>query len=166
MSAFQMPVSGAGLLKLWRNLESKPLGKALFSKLLGIAIPYTGSVRPQVKHLEPGHAQIELHDKRAVRNHLASVHAIALANVGEFSTGLALMTRLPEGMRAILSEIRIEYLKKARGTLRAEARCEVIAETAKDSRVVTADIFDDAGNCVTRVHATWVVGTNKKGNAS
>ena len=87
-------------------------------------IPYTGSIKARIVRLQPGHAQVRLPDKRRVRNHLNSVHAIALANVAELSTGLAVLSGMPAGINGILIGLEVHYLKKARGELIAECRCE------------------------------------------
>jgi acyl-coenzyme A thioesterase PaaI-like protein len=145
------------LKKLWNRLSPLPGGKWIFSKALGKAIPYSGSISPLVLHLASGHVKVLLRDKPRVRNHLDSVHAVALMNLAELSTGLALVGSLPEYLRGILTGFRIEYLKKARGLLTAEARCTVPTEKEKKEHVVTVDILNESGDTVCRAYATWLV---------
>ncbi len=134
------------------------MGKLMFSKILGTTIPYTGSIRARVEHLEPGHAVIELPDRRRVRNHLNSVHAIALANLAELSTGLSMISGLPPGLNAILVGLNVTYEKKARGRLRAECRCEVPSSTERQEVMIETQITDEQGDVVTKATATWLVG--------
>jgi acyl-coenzyme A thioesterase PaaI-like protein len=93
-----------------------------------------------------------------VRNHLRSIHAIALADLAELASGLALTYSLPEGARAILTGISIEYLKKARGTLTAEARIEVPASNEERAYELESVISDTSGEPVARATARWLVG--------
>jgi len=159
-------VTPESLLSLWNKMGSTSAGKKVFSKIVGWTIPYTGSISPLVDVLSVGHAEVILKDTRSVRNHLNSVHAIALANVGEFSTGLCVISSMPAEARAILKSIHVEYLKKARGTLRAIAEFpENIfpegVEIVQKSVEVSGAIFDEAGECVSKVKAVWVVGPSR-----
>lgn len=138
-----------------------PGGKWLFSKLIGFTIPYTGSIQPRVVSLQPGHAIVNLHDKRRVRNHLKSIHAIALANLAEFTTGIATLSGMPPGSRAILTGLQVEYHKKARGTLKSESRSNPPTEATEQSVVVEAKIYDAEGDCVATGFATWLIGPEK-----
>ena len=154
------PGHGHGpVMTWWRRCQAIPGGGRLFSRLLGWFVPYSGSIGARVEELRPGHARVSLRDRRRVRNHLDSIHAIALVNLGEIATGLALLSALGDDMRAILVGIRAEYLKKARGRLEARADF-VLPEQLGDntSCEVEACLTDASGDTVTRVRATWMIG--------
>ncbi|HEV2701642.1 MAG TPA: DUF4442 domain-containing protein, partial [Steroidobacteraceae bacterium] len=72
---------GKRLLRLWQTLSPLPGGQWLFAQLFSLMVPYSGSVGPRVRVLTPGHAEIEIPDRRSNRQHLGSVHAVALVNV-------------------------------------------------------------------------------------
>jgi acyl-coenzyme A thioesterase PaaI-like protein len=147
------------LLRLWQRLAPLPGGRWLFSRLLGVFVPYTGTIRPQIHELRPGYVRVGLRDRRRIRNHLNSVHAIALANLGEVASGLALLVSLPPHTRAIVLRLAMEYLKKARGTLLAESTCVVPGVIdAEMEFVVHADIRDGAGDTVARASVCWRLG--------
>src|SRR6267154_1635884 len=119
--------TGPKLLDLWRRLAPLPGGAWLFAKLFGFAVPYSGSVGPRIRVLEPGRAVVEIPGRRSNRNHLGSVHAIALMNLAEMTSGLAMMAGLPPTVRGIVTTLSMTYHKKARGTIRAVAHVSVPA---------------------------------------
>jgi acyl-coenzyme A thioesterase PaaI-like protein len=153
---------GAKLRAQWERFRALPYGRALFSRMLGVTIPYTGSIHPYVLELEPGYAKVQMRDRRAVRNHLRSVHAIALMNLGEVTTGLAMTLAMPEGARGIVTGLSMEYLKKARGLLTAECRTPAFDATVSAQHEFHADIRDESGDVVARATARWLVGPSPK----
>ena len=70
-------------------------------------------------------AKRDLRDRRAVHNHIGTVHAIALCNLAELCAGLMTDASLPRGMRWIPKGMSVRYLKKAHGTLRGVATPEI-----------------------------------------
>lgn len=149
---------GPELRKQWRRACAVPGGKWLFSRALGLRVPYTGSIRASVQSLAPGYCRVQLRDTRRLRNHLHSIHAMALANLGEMVTGLALVNGLPENSRAILTGFSIDYLKKARGTLLAQCGCSVPPGNDPADLEVCGEISDSEGAVVATVRARWRIG--------
>jgi acyl-coenzyme A thioesterase PaaI-like protein len=92
--------------------------------------------------------------RRRVKNHLGTVHAIAMANMCELAAGLATEVTLPADLRWIPKGMTIEYLKKAATDLRAvcqlsekpqwrdglEVTMPVLVLDASDTPVVRAHI--------------------------
>jgi len=152
---------GPELRRQWQRLAGIPGGKWLFSRLLGRFVPYTGTLGARIEVLEPGHCVVRLRDRRKVRNHLHSVHAMALANLGEMSTGLALMNSLPDDMRGILKGFKVEYLKKARGPLLAECHCEIPDGNAEREAEVRCEIRNTDRDIVAVARALWLIGPEK-----
>jgi acyl-coenzyme A thioesterase PaaI-like protein len=140
----------------WRRLARLPGGTWLFSRLIGRVVPYSGTIRPDVTLLESGHARVELRERRRVRNHLRSVHALALANLGELASGLAMTMALPAGIRGIPVRIEIDYLKKARGRIVAEGRAAPPQAVPEDTdATATAELTDASGETVASMIVTW-----------
>ena len=130
----------------------------MFGLILGRKVPYTGTIRARVEELTPGYAKVRMADRRKLRNHLRSIHAIALANLGELATGLAMMAALPADARGIPMEIKIEFLKKARGEITAEAQCSLPDVSERHEHPAEALLFDEEGDKVARFSARWMVG--------
>ena len=152
-------VDGGRIMFWWQRLAHWPGGSWLFSLGLGRIAPYSGSIGARVLELQPGYARVSLRDRRKVRNHLRSIHAIALINLGEIATGLAVLSTISSEMRGIVTGIQAEYLKKARGTLVAEAEFRLPEISQDDTPCeVKAELRDSSGETVTRVYATWLIG--------
>jgi acyl-coenzyme A thioesterase PaaI-like protein len=156
-----MPQSGsdpaARMRQAWEHLHRLPGGRWLFSRFLGRMIPYTGSIRPEVLALEPGYARVRMRDRPRVRNHLRSVHAIALTNLAEVTSGLAMTAALPATIRGIVIGISVGFEKKARGTLTAECRCTVPEVTTRMEFPVTAVVLDGVGDTVALATVVWLL---------
>lgn len=143
------------LQRLWHVLQRLPGGRWLFSRLLGWLVPYSGSIRAVVRELRPGDVRLELSDRRRVRNHLHSVHAVALTNLGELTSGLALLSCLPANVRGIPVRLSVEFHKKARGRLTARSRCSPPPVVDEMDFEVHTDIYNMADEKVAHTTVCW-----------
>lgn len=145
----------SAILRLWDRLGGSAPGRWLFSRLLGRAVPYTASIGAVVVDLAPGRATVELRDRHAVRNHLHSIHAIALANLGEMASGLAMLTAGGDEVRAIVARLEITFHAKARGRLSAIGTAAPPPVTGALDAEAVAEIHDASGLRVATVTVTW-----------
>ena len=148
----------ARLRSTWGTLSKLPGGRWMFGIVMRLMNPYSGAVGARVETLEPGYAKLVLKQRRGVENHLNSVHAIALANIAEMASGLAMLTGLPDTVRGIPTKISIDYLKKARGVLTAQARVAIPEVTADTDYVVQSIVTNEGGEEVARAQVTWKLG--------
>ncbi len=154
--------AGVRLRGMWDRQSRLPGGGWVFSRLLGWVVPYSATIGARVVDLRPGYARVVMRDRRRVRNHLSSIHAMALANLAELTTGLALNVGLPDDARGILKGIRVDYLKKSRGTITAECTCEIPASSEEAEHEIVGELKDEAGDVVVRATATWLVGPRRR----
>ena len=145
------------MLAAWNRLRGIPGGRLLFGGILRRTVPYSGTIRPRVEELSPGYARVSMSDRRRVRNHLSSIHAIAQTNLGELASGMALATKLRGTTRGIVVRLETEYFKKARGTLTAECRCDVPPVTERTSFAVIAEVTDSQGEVVSKTTVHWLL---------
>lgn len=111
------------LLSLFDRCARLPLGKLVFSKLVCLKAPYFGTIKPVFAQLQPGRCTVKMKNRRAVHNHIKSVHAIAMCCLAELTAGTLLEVSLPSNMRWIPKGMNVDYLKIARTDLTAV--CEI-----------------------------------------
>ncbi len=145
----------------WDQLARLPGGQRLFSRLVGRAAPYTGSIDGQVVELRRGYSRVLLKDRRKLRNHLGCVHAIALANLAELCGNVALAYSVPDDARFIVAGLSMEYLKKARGTITAECHGPIPETSDRHEYDVIVEMRNDKGELVTRCTMQTLVGPKK-----
>jgi acyl-coenzyme A thioesterase PaaI-like protein len=145
----------------WDRFQPERNGKQLFSQFLATTIPYTGSIHAEVEDVRPGSAHVLMPDRPELRNHLGSVHAIALCNLAELTANLALGYSLPERSRFIVTRLDIEYLKKAVGPIQGRSTCPIPATNQRQEYTLPVTLHDQSGDVVARATLISLVGPSK-----
>lgn len=149
----------APLLSLRNRLVCWPGGAWLFGCLVCRKAPYFASIAPRITALQAGHGEATMRHRRAVTNHIGTVHAIALCNLAELIGGLTTDVSLPSSMRWIPRGMTVEYLKKAIGTMHATATLAIAPAEADAGYPLPVHVVvrDPAGDAVFRAEiAMWV----------
>ncbi len=108
--------------------------------------------------------RVLLEDDATLHNHVGTVHAGALFTLGEAASGVAIGPIVEAlGAAPIAKKASIDYLRKARGRVRAEGRVAEAVDAIRARLVaegrttfdVDVELRDDAGVEVAHVVVTW-----------
>lgn len=125
----------ANVADLYKKTSAIPLvGERLFSLAFAQKAPYFWSIRPRFTVVEPNRAELVIPKRRAVQNHLGTVHAIALCNGLEAAMGALAEATIPSHKRWIPKGMEVRYTAKAT----SDITC--VAETDPDQW--TSDVPD------------------------
>ncbi len=144
-------------LATFNRLKDLPGGTRLFSFGICKAAPYFASIRPHVTEVSPNLVRLSVRKRRAVENHLHTVHAIAMCNMAELAGGLMTDVSVPAGARWIPSGMTVQYLKKAKTDLVATADGSGIEWARGGDVTVPVLVHDSEGALVFRADITMNV---------
>src|SRR5699024_7680612 len=137
-------VGTAGIHRLWQKLSRQPLGRWLFTQGVCFKAPYFRTVHPRIRELRPGLCRVRAPNRRGVRNHIGTYHAIASCNMAEIAAGVMTEATVPPSHRWIPSGMTVDYNAKATTGVTAIARLDRIPEFDDDpfDLVVPVDVLD------------------------
>jgi acyl-coenzyme A thioesterase PaaI-like protein len=149
-------------LQILKRVQGLPAGLWLFSRLVAFKAPYFSSIRPVFLALEPGFARATISNRRKVRNHLGTVHAIAMANLCEFVGGTLMEVSISPDMRWIPKGMTIRYLGLAKSDVTAECRIDDCNWTEAQDVVLQVAVRDEAGVVVSEAEIPMYVSPRPK----
>jgi acyl-coenzyme A thioesterase PaaI-like protein len=117
------------VLEMYRTMSKLPRGEHLFSLAFARKAPYFTTVKPLFIDLRPNYAELVVAKRKAVHNHIGTVHAIALCNGLEAAMGALAEVTIPADRRWIPKGMEVRYTAKAD----SDVRC--IAETDPEAWV-------------------------------
>lgn len=141
------------ILKLQDQLKNVSFGNSIFSGILARFAPYFTTIKPKVEELRPNYMRASMKKRKAVHNHLKTVHAIAMCNLCEFTGGILMEASIPKHRRWIPVAMTVNYVAKAKTDLTAicdlsdvdwdtcsEVVCNVSVRDTSDVEVMNAAI--------------------------
>ena len=145
----------------------RPLRTKARSFAIGRVVPFVGTAGIVVDALGTEGGTFLLANKRRVGNHIGGVHAAATALLAETASGLVLGVHVPDDKLPLLKSMHIDYVKRCRGALRAEAKltpeqiAKVHAEPKGDVDVAVT-VTDEGGGQPVVCQMVWAWVPNKK----
>ena len=144
------------ILALQDKLTKFPFGNLLFSKALAGFAPYFKTIKPRVIELKSGYLKVSMKKRRAVHNHIKTVHAIACCNLCEFAAGICMEATIPKHRRWIPKSMKVDYLAKAGTDLTAE--CDLTSVDWEQSDIICeVPVYDTNGVEVVRAYITMYI---------
>ncbi len=145
-----------------------PLRMWAATRLFGGAVKFFGTAGTRIVSFDPRKVVMVLRNRRKVQNHIRGIHATAMALLAESATGLVVGLNLPDDKLPLLKSMRIDYVKRAEGDLRAEAtlsdeQLQAIASEPRGEVLVAVNVTDSAGNVPIVVEMIWAWRPKKTG---
>ncbi len=128
------------VLGLWRRATTLPVvgpvaGARVFSWGFARKAPYFRTVRPRFTEVGPDRVELVVPNRRAVHNHLGTLHAIALCNGLEAAMGALAEAAVPAHRRWIPKGMEVAYTAKATTDVTCVAEADPAAWTGDDPDV-------------------------------
>jgi acyl-coenzyme A thioesterase PaaI-like protein len=155
--------SAAGpTLRAWIRAHKSSVGRWLFAHTVTRRAPYFATIRPRFLELQPKSCRVSMKKRRAVENHIGTVHALAMGNLCELAAGLCTEVTIPTTMRWIPRGMTIEYLAKAESDVTATARLEKTEWADGENVAVPVSVHDTQGREVVRAVITMYVSQRRQ----
>ena len=127
-----------------------PLRAAARNFALRRAVPFTGTAALDFVALTPERSEIRVANRRRVQNHIAGVHAAAMALVAETATGMVVGMNVRDDCLPLCKSLHVDFRKRATGGLVAraqltEAQRATMARETKGEVRVAVTVTDEAG---------------------
>ena len=140
------------VLNLYKKFQRYPLGAQAFAWFCARQAPYFTSIKSRFILLQANHCEIEVRKRRAVENHIGTLHVIAILNGLEFAMGFMAEASIPKHLRWIPKGMQVDYVGKANSNIRCVAKVaadawrvgdmqvEITAYDEQDEKVVNGSI--------------------------
>ena len=150
------------LSRMVGKFEGLPTGlrQSLQTFLLGNVVPFLGTAGMRFETVSSPRVVVSVRNKRKVQNHIKGVHAAAMALLAETATGFVVGMNLPDDKLPLLKSMKINYVKRSTGDMRAVAelspqQIQSIVSDEKGEVVVKVTVTDAANEQPVECEMTW-----------
>lgn len=112
------------LLNLYNKAMKLPAGRKMFSLIFSRKAPYFSTISPRIDELRPNFCQVSFKKRKAVENHIQTVHVIAICNALECAMGAMAESSVPKHLRWIPKGMDLDYTAKATSDIIATAEAK------------------------------------------
>lgn len=126
------------------------LRRWLLTRMFGRIVPFLGTAGLRFESVAPRRVVVQLKNKRRVQNHIGGVHAAATALLAETASGFVMGMNVPDDKLLLLKSMKLDYLQRASGDLRAEAtlsdvQLRALSSDEKGNTLVAVSVSDATG---------------------
>lgn len=157
---------------LLRNLITKAKKSTFYIQVLNRvmwkAIPFNKPHRFTITKIEDDKVVVTAKYRKKNWNHLRGMHAFAIGTIGEYASGVLLISSLdPSKYRLIMAKVEIEYHYQAKSAITAVAtlteECKqqtIITPLTKEEAIFTTmevPVHDQEANHIATIKVTWQI---------
>lgn len=140
------------LSKIVQGINQLPelLRSRALTLFFGRMVRFTGTTGITVEELTHKRCVVSLSNRKAVRNHIGSVHAVANILIAESATGYLVGMNVPDTSVPVIKTIKADFVKRSKGDMRAAAeltdeQIALMQNQEKGETLVRVTITDGEG---------------------
>ncbi|MBN2695522.1 DUF4442 domain-containing protein [bacterium] len=133
----------------------KVLKKTAFQNWIKYTIPFASQSRFELINFDKGICSIRMPLIKKNQNHIKTQHAIAIAQLGELTAGLSMISTLPENTLILLKELNVKYIKKGDTDLHSIVKLEFDNFSKKGDISTESEIKSISDELIAVVNCLW-----------
>ncbi|OJJ20887.1 hypothetical protein BKI52_09920 [marine bacterium AO1-C] len=150
------------LQMLQKQLQGLPqeAQKQQLNQIIHQVVPIFGTCGINVEQLTTDQCTTTLASEKRVHNQVGSIQSAAIILTAESAMGLLISLNLPPGQVALVSNVNTDFLKKARGSIQAQAQLptsqsELFQTQEKGNFSLQVDVTDETNAIIATCKADW-----------
>lgn len=147
------------IFKYTEKIPNDLLRRKILDNVFNFAVPFNLTLGLRLRSVSRDSVEVTSATGWKTRNHVGGAHACFLALIGEYPAGILLAQNYsPEDYRMIIGELKVEYHKQVRGTVKGVARKPDILPELDDEEIwipMLTEIFDSKGHLAATAHTQW-----------
>ncbi len=142
------------------NHAPKKMRPWLLTKLFCSQVKYANTTGIHILSVEANRVEIELANKKKVRNHIGGIHAVAAALMVESATGIVFGVNLQDSKLPLLKSMKIDFNRRMQGALKAVAtisdeQIKALQSNEKGDMLIKVVVTDESNESPIECFMDW-----------